>query len=196
MDPEHIEPVRSLTLDRRSRVRTFLLALLPAFLLIGVIGAAIFGSGGSSDAPELPADRHVEAPISAAPQAQASEAPDSAGLREAGFPTRALGLPVHSVARTLELHEDGQIQSDVVAVAGWFSVPPDPACGVDEVDDRPGLYGTGASCRRETILAGDAEPVFAVRLGSLRQVREAPLALRPVGLPGPSLASIAARQIA
>ena len=93
MDPEHIEPVRSLTLDRRSRVRTFLLALLPAFLLIGVIGAAIFGSGGSSDAPELPADRHVEAPISAAPQAQASEAPDSAGLREAGFPTRALGLP-------------------------------------------------------------------------------------------------------
>ena len=196
MDPEHIEPVRPLTLDRRSRARTFLVALLPAFVLIAVIGAAIFGSGGSSDEPNLQADGNDEAPISAAPQLLASEAPDVAGLREAGFPTRALGLPVHSVARTLELHEDGHIQSDVVAVAGWLSVPPDPACGLDVIDDRPGLYGTGASCRRETILAGDAEPVVAARSGSLRHLREAPVALRPVGLPGPSLASIAARQIA
>ncbi|HEU5204619.1 MAG TPA: hypothetical protein VFU17_10020 [Candidatus Limnocylindrales bacterium] len=196
MDPEHIEPVRSLTLDRRSRARTFLVALLPAFLLIAVIGAAIFGSGGSSDEADVQADRDVEAPTSAPPQLLASDAPDVAGLREAGFPTRALGLPVHSVARTLELHEDGHIQSDVVAVAGWLSVPPDPACGVDVIDDRPGLYGTGASCRRETILAGDAEPVVAARSGTLRHLREAPVALRPVGLPGPSLASIAARQIA
>ena len=196
MDPEHIEPVRPLTLDRRSRARTFLFALLPAFVLIAVIGAAIFGSGGSSDEPDLQADGIDEAPISAAPQLLASEAPDVAGLREAGFPTHALGLPVHSVARTLELYEDGHIQGDVVAVAGWLSVPPDPACGLDVIDDRPGLYGTGASCRRETILAGDAEPVVAARSGSLRHLREAPVALRPVGLPGPSLASIAARQIA
>jgi hypothetical protein len=196
MDPEHIEPVRSLTLDRRSRARTFLVALLPAFVLIAVIGAAVFGSGRSSDEPDLQADGTVEAPISAAPQLRASEAPDVAGLREAGFPTRALGLPVHSVARLLELHEDGEIQGDVVAVAGWLSVPPDPACGVDEIDDRPGLYGTGASCRRETILAGDAEPVVAVRSGIPRHLREPPLALRPIGLPGPSLASIAARQVA
>jgi hypothetical protein len=196
MDPEHIEPVRSVTLDRRSRVRSFLLTLLPALLLIGVIGAAVFGSGGSSDAPDVEADRNVEAALSAAPQHAASEAPDVVGLREAGFPTRALGLPVHSVARTLELHADGRIQTDVVAVAGWLSVPPDPACGVDEIDDRPGLYGSGAACRRETILADDAEPIIALRSGRLRDLREPSLALRPVGLPGPSLASIAARQIA
>ena len=196
MDPEHIEPVRSLTLDRGSRARTFLVALVPAFVLIAVIGAAIFGSGRSTDEPESEADRNIDAPVSAAPQQQPSDAPDVAGLREAGFPTRALGLPVHSVARTLELHDDGQILGDVVAVAGWLSVPPDPACGLDEIDDRPGLYGAGASCRRETILAGDAEPVVAVRSASLRELRTAATILRPVGLPGPSLSSIAARQIA
>ena len=196
MDPEHIEPVRSLTLDRGSRARTFLVALVPAFVLIAVIGAAIFGSGRSTNKRELEADQNVESPGSAAPRPQPSDAPDVAGLREAGFPTRALGLPVHSVARLLELHDDGEIRGDVVAVAGWLSVPPDPACGVDEIDDRPGLYGTGASCRRESILAGDAEPVVAVRSGSVRELRTAPTLLRPVGLPGPSLSSIAARQIA
>jgi hypothetical protein len=163
-------------------------------VLIAVVGAAIFGSGPSTDEPEREADRNVDAPVSAAPQP--SDAPDVAGLREAGFPTRALGLPVHSVARTLELHDDGEIQGDVVAVAGWLSVPPDPTCGVDIIDDRPGLYGIGASCHRGTVLAGDAEPVFAVRSGNLRELRSAPTVLRPVGLPGPSLASIAARQIA
>ena len=196
MDPEHIEPVRSLTLDRGSRARTFLVALVPAFVLIAVIGAAIFGSGRSTNEPKLEADQDVESPGSAAPRPQTSDAPDVAGLREAGFPTRALGLPVHSVARLLELHDDGEIRGDVVAVAGWLSVPPDPACGVDEIDDRPGLYGTGASCRRESILADDAEPVVAVRSGGVRELRTAPTLLRPVGLPGPSLSSIAARQIA
>ena len=196
MDPEHVEPVRSLTLDRTSRVRTFLVALVPALVLIAVIGAAIFGGGRSSDEPESEADGNVEAPASASPLPAPSDAPDVAGLREAGFPTRALGLPVHSVARTLELHDQGEILGEVVAVAGWLSVPPDPACGVDAIDDRPGLYGTGASCRRDTVLAGDAEPIVAVRSGSVRELRSAPTVLRPVGLPGPSLSSIAARQIA
>jgi hypothetical protein len=196
VDPEHVEPVRSLALDRGSRARTFLVALVPAFVLIAVIGAAIFGSGRSTDEREFEADRNAEAPVSAAPQPQPSDAPDVAGLREAGFPTRALGLPVQSVARTLELHDAGEIQGEVIAVAGWFSVPPDPACGIDEIDDRPGLYGIGSACRRATILAGDAEPVVAVRSGTLRELRKAPTVMRPVGLSGPSLSSIAARQIA
>jgi hypothetical protein len=196
MDPEHIEPVRSLTLDRSSRARTFLAALVPAFVLISVIGLAIFGSGRSTDEPEREAHRDADTLVSAAPPAPPTDAPDVANLREAGFPTRALGLPVHSVARTIELHDDGEILGDVVAVAGWLSVPPDRACGVDEIDDRPGLYGTGASCRRDAILAGDAEPVAAVRSGGLRELRAPTTALRPVGLPGPSLSSIAARQIA
>ena len=196
MDPEHVEPVRSLTLDRSSRARTFLVALVPAFVLIAVIGAAILGSGRSTDEPDVEADRNVEAPVSAAPQPQPSDAPDVAGLREAGFPTRALGLPVHSVARTLQLRDDGEIQGEVVAVAGWLSVPPDPVCGIDEIDDRPGLYGIGSACRRATLLAGDAEPIVAVRSGNLRELRVAPTVMRPVGLPGPSLSSIAARQIA
>ena len=105
MDPEHIEPVRSLALDRDSRARTFLVALVPAIVLIAVIGAAIFGGDGSPDVAGLDAERNGEAPVSVPPRTQSSDAPDVAGLREAGFPTRALGLPVHSVARTLDLHE-------------------------------------------------------------------------------------------
>ena len=172
------------------------MALLPAFVLIGVIGFAILGGGRSSVATTADTDRAGEVERSAEPQPQPSDAPDVADLRSAGFPTRALGLPVHSVARTLELHGDGTIKGDVVAVAGWLSVPPDPACGVDRIDDRGGLYGTGTACTRATILAGDAEPVVAVRSGALRNLRAPGIAIRPVGLPGPSLASIAAGQVA
>jgi hypothetical protein len=196
MEPEHIEPVRSLPLERRSRARTFAVALLPAFVLIVVIGFATFGGGRFSDTTTADTDRNGEVERSAEPQPVPSDAPDVADLRSAGFPTRALGLPVHSVARTLELHDDGEIKADVVAVAGWLSVPPDPACGVDRVDDRGGLYGTGTACTRATILAGDAEPVVAVRSGGLRDLRTPGIAIRPVGLPGPSLAGIAARQVA
>ena len=195
MEPEHIEPVRSLSLERRSRARTFLVALLPAFVLIGVIGFAILG-GGSSHTTTADTDRDGEVDRSAEPQPKSSDAPDVADLRSAGFPTRALGLPVHSVARTLQLHDDGTIKGDVVAVAGWLSVPPDPACGVDRIDDRDGLYGTGTACTRATILTGDAEPVVAVRSTVLFELREPEIAIRPVGLPGPSLAGIAAGQVA
>ena len=196
MDPEHIEPVQSLALDRRSRARTFVVALVPAFVLIGVIGLAIFGGGRSSETTTVDTVRNGEIDRTAEPRPAPSDQPDVADLRAAGFPTRALGLPVHSVARTLELLGDGGIPGEVVAVAGWLSVPPEPACGVDRLDDRGGLYGTGTACTRATILAGDAEPVVEVRSGALRDLRVPSVAIRPVGMPGPSLAAIAAGQVA
>ena len=196
MDPEHVEPVQSLPLERRSRARTFVVTLLPAFVLVGVIGIAIFGGGRSSDTTTADTQRTGDVERSAGPTPEPSEAPDVDDLRAAGFPTRALGLPVHSVARTLELHEDGTIKADVVAVAGWLSVPPEPGCGVDRIDDRGGLYGTGTACRRPTTLAGDAEPVVWFRPGRLPDLRKPDVAIGPIGLPGPSLAGIAAHQVA
>ena len=196
MNDEHLQPVQSLTPDERSRARRLAVTMVPAIVLIAVIGAAIFGGGRSSDATAPDAERNGEVERSAGPMPEPTEAPDVADLRAAGFPTRALGLPVHSVARTLELHEDGEFQDAVVAVAGWLSVPPDPGCGVDRIDDRGGLYGIGTACRRATTLAGDAEPVVWFRPGRLPDLRKPDVAIGPIGLPGPSLSGIAAQQVA
>jgi hypothetical protein len=192
MEDEHLEPVHSLTPDGSSRARTMAAAILPAVVLIAVIGAAILGGGSPSE----PTNPEQPAIASAEPIAETSLAPGVEALQAAGFPTRALGLPVHSVARTLALRDAGEIQDRVVAVAGWLSVPPDPACGVDVVDRRGGQFGTGGSCRRQTVLADDAEPMVVVRGGSLVAMRDADDILRPVGLPGPSLSTIAAGQVA
>ena len=124
--------------------------------------------------------------------------PDAEALRAAGFPARALGLPVHSVAGTLGLRADGEIRDKVVAVAGWLTVPPEPDCGQDMAEDVDGPYGIGADCRRGTVLTDDAEPVFAVRGGEATRLRDtgAGAELRPQALPGVSLAAVALGQVA
>jgi hypothetical protein len=191
MHPEHVEPVQSLASGRRSRARTLAAVAVPIVLLVGLIGSAMLGE------VKPPADEPSPAVAVAATDAppEPSVAPEVNALHAAGFPTRALGLPVHSVASTLDRHRNGEIEDEVVAVAGWLSVPPDPDCGVDVVDDRQGLYGTGASCTRETVLADDAEPVLAVRRnGEIRHLRLPRAFMLPVGLPGPTLATVAAQQ--
>ncbi len=141
--------------------------MVPAIVLIAVIGAAIFGGGRSADDPSNP-ERPTGTPESVV---DASFAPDVEALRAAGFPTRALGLPVHSVARTMALRDEGEIQAKVVAVAGWLTVPPEPDCGLDVVVESDGPYGVGADCRRSTVLTDDAEPVFAIRGGEGTRLR-------------------------
>jgi hypothetical protein len=195
MSDEHFEPIQSLTPDERSRARRLAVTMLPAIVLIAVIGAAIFGGGRSADDPANP-ERPTAA--SAEPLVEASFAPDVAALRAAGFPARALGLPVHSVARSTALREDGEIRDRVVAVAGWLTVPPEPECGLDVAVEIAGPYGIGADCRRSTVLTDDAEPVFAVRGGEATRVRDAGAGeeLRPQALPGVSLAAVAVSQVA
>ena len=191
MHPEHVEPVQSLASGRRSRARTLAAVAVPIVLLGGLIGSAMLGE------VKPPADEPSPAVAVAATDAPAepSVAPEANALRAAGFPTRALGLPVHSVASTLDRHRDGEVADEVVAIAGWLSVPPDSDCGVDVIDDREDLYGTGAACTRETMLADDAEPVLAVRRnGEVRHLRLPRAFMLPVGLAGPSLATVAAQQ--
>ena len=195
MNQEHFETVQSLTPDERSPTRRLVVTLLPAIVLIAVIGAAVFGGAQSADDPSDP-QRPTAAP--AEPVVEASLAPDAEALLAAGFPTRALGLPVHSVARTKALQDDGEIRDEAVAVAGWLTVPPEPDCGRDVAVDPDGPYGIGADCRRSTVLTDDAEPVFAIRGGEGTRLRDpvADAELYPQALPGVSLAGIAADQIA
>ncbi len=195
MNEEHLQPVQSLTPDERSRARRLAVTMVPAIVLIAVIGAAIFGGGRSANdrsSPERPTATAAE------PVVKASFAPDVEALRAAGFPARALGLPVHSVARTMALRYEGEIQSKVVAVAGWLTVPPESDCGRDVAVESDGPYGVGADCRRTTLLTDDAEPVFAIRGGEGTRLRDAVAGaeLHPQALPGASLAGIAADQVA
>ena len=98
----------------------------------------------------------------------------------------------------MALRDEGEIQAKVVAVAGWLTVPPEPDCGRDVAVESDGPYGVGANCRRSTVLTDDAEPVFAIRGGEGRRLRDpvADAELHPQALPGVSLAGIAADQIA
>ena len=195
MRDDHFEHIQSLTPDERSRARRLAVTMLPAIVLIAVIGAAIFGGGRSAD-DRADSQRPTTPP--AEPVVEASLAPDVAALRAAGFPARALGLPVHSVARTMALREEGEIRGRVVAVAGWLTVPPEPDCGLDVAVEIDGPYGVGSECRRGTVLTDDAEPAFAVRGGVASRVRDpgAGEELRAQALPGVSLATVAVRQIA
>ena len=145
MSEEHFETIQSLAPDERSRARRLALTMLPAIVLLAVIGAAVFGGGRSADDPS---NSQPPTATPAEPVVEASVGPDVEALRAAGFPARALGLPVHSVARTMALRAGGEIQDDVVAVAGWLSVPPEPECGLDVAADIDGPYGIGADCRR------------------------------------------------
>ena len=194
MNEEHVEHLQSLTPDERSRARRLALTMLPAIVLIAVIGAAILGGGRPAD----PANPPRPSATPAEPVAEASVAPDVEAVRAAGFPARALGLPVHSVAQTRSLWADGEIRDNVVAVAGWLSIPPEANCGLDVAVDRDGPYGVGADCRRGTVLTDDAEPVFAVRGGEATRLRDAGTAaeLHPQALPGVSLATVAVGQLA
>ena len=195
MSEEHFEHIQSLAPDERSRARRVAVTMLPAIVLIAVIGAAIFGGGRSADDPSNPQRPTATTPE---PVAEVSLAPDVEALRAAGFPARALGLPVHSVARTMALRSDGEIRDKVVAVAGWLTVPPEADCGLDVAVDPDGPFGVGADCRRATVLTDDAEPVFAVRGGQATRLRDAPAEaeLRPQALPGVSLATVAVGQLA
>jgi hypothetical protein len=193
MDLEHVQPVQSLTPDARSRARTVVAASVPVVLLVVIVAAAWYAPGSADPAGPRTTNGPPRAAI-ANESPTALEPPDRAGLVAAGFPGRALGLPVHSVAETLELRAGGELADQVVAVAGWLTVPPEPGCGVDQVIVTGGLIGAGTDCRRETILTGDAEPVLAVEGAGLATLRTADAELHPQALPGISLASIAAGQ--
>lgn len=201
MDLEHVQPVQSLTPDRRSRRRTVVTAAIPVVVLVAVVAAGSLGNA-VPDRFDTPPDAIAQLTPSPDPTASPPVAPDEVALRrdvvaihDGGYPLRALGLTVRSVARTIELRATGEITGEVVAVAGWLSIPPERDCGTDVVDPGHGQYGSGSSCRRGTILT-DA-PGAVVGFDGSQTFMLGKIAggvLNPQALPGISLAPIAAGQ--
>src|SRR5262245_5345966 len=194
MDVEHVEPVQALDSGRRSRARRIATAALPAVFLVAVVVTAMIGQEGRPDATATDDGRAAAVASDIATPPPETLAPEQVALREAGFPTRALGLQVRSVAETLALRDAGETRDRVVAIAGWLTVPPEPTCGTDVAIDTGGMYALGASCTRKTLLVDDPEPVLALENGVLHPLGVPEIRLRPVGLPGVSLAAVGAAQ--
>jgi hypothetical protein len=189
---EHVQPVRSLTPDRRgSRLRTVIAVVAPLALLVVVVGGGVLGrvagtAGTGRDEPRPSA-------LANAPTRDPDDPlPPPIDLVDAGFPTDTLGLTVRTVEETVERIGSRRVRERVVAVAGWLSVrPPSEACP-NEVD-----RGTGptALCPRETVLVGSPEPVLEIGAdGEIGRLRPPGAHLHPVALPGVSIGGLAGRQ--
>jgi len=185
MHDEHVQPVQSLTPDRRGgRLRAVVAAVAPLALLAVVVSGGFLGRIGEPEDPRTVLERPAIAD-DATPPPDRSVLPPPVDLADAGFPTDTLGLPVRSVTDTLERIRGGRLRERVVAVAGWLTIQPPSAACRNEVD-----RGTGptALCSRETILVGSPGAVLEVGAGGdTRRLRPVGPHLHAVAPPGVAL---------
>jgi len=195
MDPVHVQPVQSLTPDPRSRARTVVAVAIPVVLFVAFVAAGVLGRTAAGPGTRFAA---VETPDPASGPLATPRTPDTAPEdprpTSASIPTATMGLRVRSVGEILDLRAAGEIGREVVAVAGWLTIPAVGDCALPDgvalsVAERDVL------CQRETILADDALPILAVEhRGGLVSLRDPGRHLRPQAIPGVELASVAGRQ--
>jgi hypothetical protein len=192
-----IEPGPIRPPNGRSRLRAVVgLAAIPV-LLGGIVGAALLtrpaepslepstvgGLAASSPdpAPETPA------PETPAPTTGPTTRPTPAPI---AFPDTVLGLPVRSVAETLEDQAQRPLVG-LVAIAGYLTL-------VGPTEDCPGITNTRTSgaqfCRRETLLADTPRTPFGEEE---RGDRWAPIGphLHPIAMPGTYLPAVSTLSI-
>ena len=166
-----VEPVPTDSPSRRRRALARLALAVPVVLLVGVAGVGFLARTPDADAPGLAVLATPGAdPTSAAasPPAEASAQPPATipsvlRPRRPPFPVAIDGLVVQSVPQALA----GPALSgrgEVVAIAGYFGMPFEPAaCG-------DGLDPLGPLCERTTLLA---EVAVVLRQRAVRRVRPA-----------------------
>jgi hypothetical protein len=190
MKVDHVEPVQSLTPDRRAGMRNLLAAAIPVALLVAVVAGGFLGRTG--EPAEAAAARPAPSGTTTADGAPPPTSAPVVDMADAGFPSDAFGMPVRSVEETVRLIEGGLLRESVVAVAGWLTIRPVSDDCRNEYD-----RGTGptALCPRETILVASPEPVLGMDgRNDVTRLRPAGPHLHPVALPGVSLRQIAGRQ--
>jgi hypothetical protein len=199
MKIDHVEPVRSLTSDRGSGFRTWLAVALP----VAILGVVVVGGvlGRSPDrGPGAVTQSTTPAAIDTTPAAVrnlATRAPlarvdrvDPARYDAAGFPADTLGLPVRTVAETLERIRGGSMRESVVAVAGWLTIrPSDGECPIDGPSP-----ASIALCPRDAILHDSPEPFLAFQGGAMVRLRSPGIHLHAEAVPGRQVALLAERQ--
>jgi hypothetical protein len=192
MKVEHVQPVQSLSPQRHAAVRTWLAVAIPIVALLVVVAGGLLGRAPEARPVPVAIAEASSAPSSAIPSR--TRLPDRPSvvvdLAAAGFPSDTLGLPVRSVAATLERIRDGKMRESVVAVAGWLTVgPSDGDCQVD------GPSAASISfCPRETILLDSPEPFLAIVGGDAVRVRSPGGHLHATALPGKQAVLLAGRQ--
>jgi hypothetical protein len=181
MQVEHVEPIRPLRPPRRSRARSLAAALVPIGLLIVVAGAGVLGRTDDARTVVAP-DPTASAPPVERPAPSTPVVVEAAA--EPAFPRTAIGIPVRSVADTLERLRTRAIDQELVAVAGFLTVPPNHvACeGLAAATGTPNLL-----CRRGTMLLDTSEPLMGVRGDEVVRLRPPGVHLHPQALPGTTL---------
>jgi hypothetical protein len=199
MKVDHVEPVRSLTTDRGSSIRTWLAVALPVAILgVVVVGGVLGrspdrGPGALAQSTTPAASGNTPAAVrnsaTRAPLARADRV-DPARYDAAGFPADTLGLPVRSVAETLERIRGGRMRESVVAVAGWLTMrPSEGGCPID------GPSSLSISlCPRDAILHDSPEPFLAFQGGEMVRLRSPGIHLHAEAVPGREVALLAERQ--
>jgi hypothetical protein len=194
MDLEHVEPVQSLTRDRRSRTRGRMAVAIPVALLLGVIAFGVLGRAAPAP-PEQPDVALVPQPVTpepAPPSSIAEPIVEPPELDDDGFPVTTIGLHVLGVDETLRALARDELGSGLVAVSGWLSIPSLHRCTGST--DAAGAGEWDVLCQRTTYLTRDAEPIFMVEQGGIRPLELPDERLEPQAMPGIELESIAGGQ--
>jgi hypothetical protein len=130
-----VAPVRIAPPGRGSRLRAVAAIGLPFVVLGAVVGAGAVGRAGAA-----PESSQTAQPASAMPVAVVQPGPgrsprpnfvaasNLASSSDAGFPRRALGLPVWSVSATVRLFRETALDDRLVAIGGWLYAPDQEAC--------------------------------------------------------------------
>lgn len=104
--------------------------LLPAaggLTAVFVVAVALF-SGSATPIASPPAGSAGPSASGAAASTTPAASPSPGGSPAADFPNEVLGLPVITVARLLELTDEGTHAGEVLAVGGWYLAPPPVPC--------------------------------------------------------------------
>ena len=181
MQVEHVEPIRPIRPPRRSRIRSLAAALVPVVLLVAVIGAGVLGQIGDDRSDVVPEPTEDEQPV----ERPAPPAPPAVvdARAETTFPRTAIGIPVRSVADTLARLPASPPSLELIAVAGWLTIPPHHI----ECDDGAEPETSPLMCRRGTMLLDTPEPIMRTRGDEVVRLRSPGVHLHPQALPGTTL---------
>lgn len=162
-----IEPTPALPPSRNGRARLLTVVLVPAILLVAVVGGASLS--GSVDAgliePSATPRPLADATFSAPSTGPAPVEPD---VDAAGFPSRMLGLSTRTVSELVRSRRDGSVDDALHAVRGYLTVVPgtdDCFIGDSTSSTLPMIQAVG--CRREVILSQTDEPLLAWARGGV-----------------------------
>ncbi len=190
MDLEHVQPVQSVGADRRSRSRSRVAVAVPIALLVGVV--VIGALGRVTPSPERPRVAVAVTPRPGVTDPPAPSLPPAQPAVGPAFPTRTIGLEVQTVPDLLEGLARGDVGTEVVAVAGWLSVPAARECAGSR--DVVPAGGWELLCQRQTWLSADSSPLFSVEQGGIVPFHSPNHLLLPRAMPGVDLATLAQQQ--